>query len=169
MLEVLDVNKLYPQYQPMPDRRKQDSMVPFERRSGDDRRTPDRVQLDTNLTRDIFEIKNKVEQLQKVVEASGLNFTQNASNTIYSDQFVTTNKNPQLDKAMKNTEPPTSTSILAGILAVTLGGVVAGAFFGTAGVAVALGIGAYMGGKALKQAVVEHMTESEKNTRKKKK
>lgn len=158
----MEFQRLYPQYNVSNDRRKQNIDVPQERRTGIERRSEDRISLDTDIMRDLYDVKDKVSKI------SGSNFNQSistaATNSIYSDQFVRTNKPNHIENVMKNNEPPSSTAIMGGILLTALSGVMAGALFGTiAGVGVALGIGAYMGGKILKQAIVEHMTESEKN------
>lgn len=54
------ISSLYPQYQRSQDRRQQNIPVAIDRRSGKDRRSEDRVQLDTRLTRDIFEVKKYI-------------------------------------------------------------------------------------------------------------
>lgn len=168
---MLEFQRLYPQYNVIADRRKQSVTVPFERRTGEERRSQDRVQLDTTLTRDIFEVKNKISQMQKT---SPINFAQDVSkappSALNSDQFVKATKPSNNDnQPPKKSDPPSTTAIVGGILAVTLAGVLAGAFLGIGGAVVAVGLGAYIGGKALKQALVSHMTESAKNDMKNKK
>lgn len=163
---MIEVQKLYPQYMTVTDRRKQAVPVNFERRSGVDRRSDNRVAMDTNLTRDIFEVKNKISQLQKT---NPINFAQNiskaASNTVKADQFIKTGKEKPVESINKKDEAPSATALLGGILAITLGGVVASSFLGTAGAVLAVGFGAYFGGKVLKQMVVSHMVDSEKNSK----
>lgn len=167
----MDVVKLYPQYNTMRERRQTNSSVPFERRSGQDRRSDDRVQLDTNLTRDIFEIKSKVAQIQN----SGAKLTQNASsqkeekisfieniskaaqNSIQTDQFINSKKSAVQESPKEIAESKSKTAALGGVLAVVLGGTLASAFLGVAGAGVALGLGIYFGGKFLKNAIVSHI------------
>lgn len=166
---MIPVQRLYPQYMTVTDRRKESVPVSFERRSGVERRSQDRVTLDTNLTRDIFEVKNKISQLQKVNPVS---FTENiskaASNNLKTDEFIKATKVDTTEAMKSQKEPPSSSSILAGVLAVGMVGALAGAFFGPAAGVFALGFGAYFGGKVLKQAIVSQIVEDEKTgTRKK--
>ena len=166
---MIDVVKLYPQYNIKSDRRQQNNQAPvtFERRQSTDRRSEDRIKLDTNLTRDIFEIKSKVSQIQNPVNKSDTNlsnskldktkFTSTASNaalnSIKTDQFVKTTKS-----VVSNTQKYKSdTSALAGVFAAMIGGVLAAPLIGIAGVGLAIGIGAYFGGKFLKSAIVAHI------------
>ncbi len=156
--------QLYPQYQVVSDRRKKNVPVAFERRSGVERRSENRVAMDTKLTRDIFEVKNKVAQLQKT---NPVNFSQDvskaATNSIKTDQFVKQDFSKTAEKLAESKESPSTTAMLGGILAIALGGVVASSLLGPAGAIVAIGFGAYMGGKVLKEMVVSHMVENEKN------
>ena len=156
--------RLYPQYQVVTDRRKKNVPVAFERRSGVERRSEDRVSMDTRLTRDIFEVKNKISQLQK---KNPVNFSQDvsiaASNSVKFDQFVKNDFSKTAEKIVESKESPSSTAMLGGILGIALAGVVASSLLGPAGAVVAIGFGAYLGGKVLKQMVVSHMVEKEKN------
>ena len=55
----LEITRLYPQYNyGSDDRRKNNAPVGFERRSGADRRTPNRISFDSKLNQDIVEVKN---------------------------------------------------------------------------------------------------------------
>lgn len=170
----MDVVKLYPQYNLTRERRKQnpDTPVSFERRSGVDRRAEDRIKLDTNLTRDIFEIKSKVSQIPlmgKQIEQkpevnkveNTINHIQNASkaaqNEIKTDQFIKTTKPDSQQSPSFEARPKSDTGALAGVFASILGGVLASTMIGVAGIAVAIGIGGYFGGKFLKNAIVSHI------------
>lgn len=170
----MDVVKLYPQYNLTQERRKQnpDTPVSFERRSGVDRRDKDRIKLDTNLTRDIFEIKSKVAQIPlmgKPIEQPAevnkvehtTNHIQNASkavqNEIKTDQFIKTTKPDSQQSPSFEARPKSDTGALAGVFASILGGVLASTMIGVAGIAVAIGIGGYFGGKFLKSAIVSHI------------
>lgn len=156
--------QLYPQYQVVSDRRKKNVPVAFERRSGVERRCENRVAMDTKLTRDIFEVKNKVAQLQRT---NPVNFSQDvskaASNAIKTDQFVKQDFSKTAEKLAESKNSPSTTAMLGAVLGVALAGVVASSLLGPAGAVVAIGFGAYMGGKVLKQMVVSHMVENEKN------
>lgn len=168
----MDVVKLYPQYNITKERRQQNapSPVAFERRSGVDRRSDDRVKLDTTLTRDIFEIKNKVSQIQQATQklapqkAEKTTFTQNiskaAQGSIKTDQFI---KNIKANSENLTDSPKTlakyksDAGAIAGIIGVMLGGILASTFLGIAGVGIAIGLGVYFGGKLLRSAIVSHL------------
>lgn len=166
---MLDVNRLYPQYSVSTERRKQNVAVPFERRSGVDRRSEERVSLDTNLTRDIFEVKNSISELQKTTKQTADKFNVEnisapaATNVLKTDEFVRTEKEKPIEPVSKKYEPPSSMALMGGILAVAMGGVIATTLLGTAGAVIAVGFGAYLGGKILKQAIVNQIVEIEKN------
>ncbi len=158
--------RLYPQYQVVSDRRKKNVPVAFERRSGVERRSENRIAMDTKLTRDIFEVKNKISHLQKT---NPVNFSQDisnaATNSIKTDQFVKSDFSKTANKIAESKESPSTTAMLGGILGIALAGVVASSLMGPAGAVVAIGFGAYLGGKVLKQMVVSHMVDIEKNKR----
>lgn len=175
----MDVVKLYPQYNLTQERRQQNPTTPvsFERRSGVDRRNEDRIKLDTNLTRDIFEIRSKVSQIPLIGNSNGgnqniqkteankieapINQTQNiskaAQNDIKTDQFVKTTKPNTTESPSFGANPKSDAGALAGVFAAMLGGVLASTMLGVAGVAIAIGIGGYFGGKFLKNAIVSHI------------
>ncbi len=153
------INALYPQYQYSKDRRQQNVPVAFERRSGVERRTEDRVQLDTQLTRDIFEVKGKIKDITGTI---GFNSSQKnisnianttAANSAQADQFIKTKNLEEMNNP--NAKQNSSKSLETGLLAVALAGVLFTPFIGTAGVVIALGATLYVGGKVLKNAIVE--------------
>lgn len=163
---MLEVTKLYPQYIVMQERRQQAnpvSPVAFERRSGIDRRSGERIKLDTTLTRDIFEVKNKVAQIQKTAKqhsekiALPQNISKAAQHSIKTDEFIKTTKQDSTANSKIIIKPKSQAGALAGILAAVLGGTLASAFLGPAGVGIAIGIGAYFGGKVLRSAIVSHL------------
>jgi hypothetical protein len=165
---MLEVNKLYPQYKFVNDRRKHSLPVSQDRRSGLDRRSGTRIQLDTNLTRDIFDVKSKIAQSQNVKaenKASKIAFTQNISKAVQhalpKDVFIKSTK-PAFDVAKETanieaSKKHASDGMLAGVLATVFVGTVAAAFMGVAGVGIALALGGFMGGKAIKNAVSSHL------------
>lgn len=170
----MDVARLYPQYNIMNERRKQstsfspNSNIPFERRSGIDRRSDDRVQLDTNLTRDIFEVKNKVNQMQQKAspqKTHTVNFSRNiekaALNSINTDQFIKTIKPNQIETPKQIEKAKTEAGSLGGIATAMLGGIMASALLGTAAVGVAVGLGVYFGLKLVKNAIATHFNDKE--------
>lgn len=158
---MLDVVKLYPQYNIIRERRQQKSPVsPFniERRSGVDRRSDDRPKLDTTLTRDIFEIKSKVAQIQKHEKVTfNQNISKAAQNSLKTDQFIKATKPTLQERPKEIAKSNSQAGTLSGVLGVILGGTLASAFLGVAGVGIALGIGVYFGGKFLKNVIVSHL------------
>lgn len=160
---MLEVNRLYPQYIVMKERRQQTAPVSVERRSGMDRRSDNRVKLDTTLTRDIFEVKNKVNQIQKTAQKNieKVTFTKNIhkaiQNSIKTDQFIKTTKSTPAENSKIVAKAKSDAGAIAGILAAVLGGTLASAFLGIAGVGIAIGLGAYFGGKILRSAIVSHL------------
>lgn len=168
---MLDVVKLYPQYNLSKERRKEISPVSpvgYERRSGDDRRSEDRVKLDSKLTQDIFELKSKISQLNPgfpTTKSQEVSFTRNATtaiqNNIKADQFIKsaelTPKN-LVDTPAEAQKANSQNGALGGVLATVLGGTLATALLGgLAGIGVTIGVGAYFGGKFLKNAIVSHI------------
>lgn len=163
---MIEVNKLYPQYNVVKDRRVQKasaSPVGFERRSGIERRNDNRIKLDTTLTRDIFEVKNKVSQIKKTEDknSQGVTFAQNVSraaqNSIKTDQFVKTAKPNTVQTPKEAAKSKSQTGAVAGLISVVLGGTLLSTVLGVAGVVVAIGIGAFVGGRLLKNAIVSHI------------
>ena len=169
MCVMLDVNRLYPQYSVSSERRKQNISVPFERRSGNDRRAEERVAMDANLTRDIFEVRNSISELHKSTQKNAEKLQIDSTSAISTpvaleaDKFVKTEKTKQTEPVNKTYEPPSTMALMGGILAVAMGGVIATTLLGTAGAVIAVGFGAYIGGKVLKQAIVNQIVENEKN------
>lgn len=166
---MLDVNRLYPQYSVSTERRKQNVSVPFERRSGLDRRSESRIQLDNNLTKDIFEVRSSLSELQKTTQKSAekINVDTTAATAapmaVKADQFVKIEKDKPSESVNNKKEPPSTMALMGGIMAVAMGGVIATTLLGTAGAVIAVGFGAYLGGKILKQAIVNQIVENEKN------
>lgn len=159
---MLDVVKLYPQYNMTQDRRQQKVSVPFERRSGVDRRSDNRVKLDTNLTRDIFEVRSKISQMQKVEpqKTEKLTFSQNISKAAQhsgqNDKFIKTIK-PDINKPKPLDKKDLHESILGGAVASIFGGAIASTLCGAAAVGIALGLGVYLCGKLMKNAIALHI------------
>jgi len=158
---MLNVTKLYPQYKIQTDRRQQNIPVEFERRSGRDRRSKERIQLDTTLTRDIFEVKSKISKLQSP-ESNQTNSAIIKTKAVQSFQKSETAMNKEkpsfLDTTKAGNSKKTSPAALtAGLLACTLGGVIAANFMGPVGAVAAIGIGVYLGGKAFKNLISTHL------------
>lgn len=160
---MYDMIRLYPQYNVTKERRQQSAPVDFERRSGVDRRSDDRVKLDTGLTKDLFEIKNKVSQIQqntqKTVEKTS--FTQNVSNaaqnSIKADQFIKTTNQNNDNNPKEAAKPESHEGSMLGMLSAALGGTITSTFLGVAGVVIAATVGAFAGAKALTKTIVTHL------------
>lgn len=156
---LVDVVKLYPQYNIVKERRTQSSPVSFERRSGVDRRSENRVQLDTKLTRDIFEVRNKVSQLQspskqKVENTASFKGISMAPQ-ISKDEFVRTKQNDNNPKPIEKKDSQEGALGLA--FGSILGGALAAIFMGSAAIGVTLGLGLYMGARLFNAAISGHI------------
>lgn len=165
---MLQVYNLYPQYEVKSDRRKQQSAVTMDRRSGVDRRSLDRVKLDTNLTRDIFEVRNSVSAIQKAK-----NFQSSQMNLPFGQRFINAIqafKNPPAVKSSetqrminqsikKESSSPVKASTIAaaGMMAGAVSSGMSLLFLGAAGAVIGLGSGVYIGCKAIKNAVESHL------------
>ncbi|MDD3237940.1 MAG: hypothetical protein PHV37_07585 [Candidatus Gastranaerophilales bacterium] len=159
---MLEVQRLYPQYKAIADRRQSSVPVDVERRSGRERRSQDRVVMDTRLTRDIFEIKSRVNSLQKP-EASNVTKVANVQNTEkaaatagVADSFVKA-KSPENTSSIKDYKPSKESQVAAGAIVGALGGVLGAALLGPVAAGVAAGIGMFVGGKFLAYAVQNHL------------
>ena len=169
-METYRVTRLYPQYQRSQDRRQRNIPVAVDRRSGQDRRSEDRVVLDKQLTRDIFEIKSKVAKLEelapKLFEA---NVTRQAPtftsmNNMTQDILVKESKpdmNAQLRQESEK-QDDVSTMFKVGVLAAALGVSAFLSLFSSAGVVILLGTGLYIGGRILKTVLVDELKDDDK-------
>lgn len=162
---MYDITRLYPQYQRTQDRRKQNIPVAVDRRSGVDRRSSDRVALDSKLTRDIFEVKSKVAQLESL---SPKLFENNVVKQAPS--FSSMNQTTQ-DILVKETKPdPTeiarqeaklmnrqATAFQLGVIAASLAAAIGLASLSSAGAVIAVGTGLYIGARILKSLIVREL------------
>lgn len=157
----MDVVKLYPQYNVVKERRQASAPVSFERRSGVDRRTDQRVQLDTKLTRDIFEVRNKVSQLQPTTKQKVENTASfkgiSMAPQINKDEFVRTKPISNSDNPKPISKKDSQDGALGLAFGAILGGAVASTFMGTAAIGVAVGLGLYVGGRLLNAALSGHL------------
>lgn len=167
---MANLANLYPQYRRSADRRQQNIPVAVERRSGLDRRSQDRVALDKQLTKDIYEVKSKVAKLENLAPKL---FENNI--TTQSPTFASMNNFTQ-DQLVKESKPDpsaiarqeaqlqdrASTSFQVGILAAALAGALAVSFMGTTGAVIALGTSLYIGARVVKALIVKEMKEEEK-------
>ena len=164
------VRALYPQYQYSQDRRQQNVPVAFERRSGTDRRNQDRVQLDTQLTRDIFVVKGKIKDITGTISVESAqnnvkNITNsNAVNSLQQDQFI---KNQNTVESAQNTsQSDSSHNFQTGMLALALAGVLFTPFIGPAGAIIAASATLYVGAKVLKEAISQQNNAENKDDKK---
>lgn len=167
---MLEVYRLYPQYKIVSDRRIQNVPVENDRRSGVDRRSQSRISLDTELKRDIFEIKSKVSQVEKTSPKNfeGVSYRQNSSLATQEisarDQFVKTvneaNNTPAKEVQVSNGNKDL---MLAGVMLSVMAGVISAAFLGPVAAGIGIGVGVYLGGKLLRQTVSSHLNEKDKD------
>lgn len=163
------INALYPQYQYSKDRRQQNVPVAFERRSGVERRTEDRVQLDTKLTRDIFEVKGKIKDITGTIsfDSAQNNIKNiadtNAINSVQGDEFIKTKNIEDMNLTENNSQKTSAKALETSLLAIALAGVLFTPFIGAAGAVIALGAVLYVGAKVLKVAVGQQANNSNKN------
>jgi len=155
---MLEVYKLYPQYKVQQDRRQSIIPVTFDRRSGIDRRSTDRIKLETNLTRDIFIVKGKISELRNNEKIGFMHKIPFAGKI-----FEMNNGNNQTKKDFK-IQSDSKSMIKAGMIVGALATTMSSLFLGITGVVVAIGSGVYFGCKAVKQAISSQL--KTKNARK---
>lgn len=167
------ISSLYPQYQRSKDRRQQNIPVAVERRSGMDRRSQDRVVLDTQLTKDIFEVKSKVAKLESISpsffiqQVTTQNPTFASMNNFVQDQYVKETKpDPSaIARQEAQLQEKASTSFKLGVLATALAGAIAISLLGPTAAVVAVGTSLYIGARAFK-LVMEKELKEENNSKK---
>lgn len=171
---MLDAYKLYPQYAVKSDRRQQSAPVAFDRRSGMDRRSPDRVKLDTNLTKDIFVVRNSVAALHKKDMQAAQMSSETLKNIPFAGKFlshVEKLKNQEVSKIAGNTNfsdlnlkkenkiqmNKSNTAPNAGMAAGAVATAMSLMFIGAAGAIVAAGTSFYLACKSVKNVVLTHL------------
>ena len=163
------ITKLYPQYQMSKDRRQQDIPVAVERRSGRERRSPDRIQMDRQLTRDIFEVKEKVAKFEamapKLFETniSKQAPTFSSMNNMQNDQLVKEKKleMAEIERQEEKLQDKASLSFQIGIIAAALAFSIAVSFMSSIGSVIAVTTAAYIGARVLKALVTKEMQDSD--------
>lgn len=169
-MELYRVTRLYPQYQRSQDRRQNNYPVAIERRSGLDRRSQDRVVLDKQLTKDIFEVKSKVAKLEAL---SPQLFAQNvtkqaptfsAMNNMTQDILVKESKPDPTELARREAElqDKASTTFQIGLITAALTCAIGLSFLSSAGAVIALGTGLYIGARVLKTLIAKHIKDKDK-------
>ena len=165
------ITRLYPQYQFSQDRRQQDIPVAVERRSGRERRNADRVQLDSQLTRDIFEVKDKVAKIESMapklfeVNISKQAPTFTSMNNMQNDQLVKEKKLQlaEIERQEELLQDKASLSFQFGIISAALAFSIAVSFMSSIGSIIAVTTAAYIGARVLKTLVAKEMQETENN------
>ena len=152
------ISRLYPQYEKCHDRRKQNIPVAVDRRSGNDRRSEDRVSLDTKLTKDIFDVKRNVMKIEELspkffehrVTTQNPGFT--SQNNMTQDMLIKQAKPDYTAIARQEAQlkEKADLSFKVGVITAALGGAIAISFMGTAGAVIAVGTSLYIGARILK-------------------
>ena len=163
------ISSLYPQYQRNQDRRQQNIPVAVDRRSGVDRRSQDRVVLDTQLTKDIFEVKSKVAKLEAIAPAlfaqqvTTQNPTFASMNNFTQDQLVKETKpdNSAIARQEAQLQEKASTSFKLGVLASALAGAIAISFLGPTGAVIGIGTTLYIGARVFKIVMEKELKEED--------
>lgn len=164
-MDIYRVSKLYPQYQRSEDRRKQNIPVAVDRRSGKDRRSEDRVVLDKQLTKDIFEVKSKVAKLEAISpKFFENNVTKQAPffasmNNMASDVLVKETKPDYAEIARREAEIESkeATKFQISMIAFALIAAIGLSALSSAGAVIAIGTGFYIGARVLKTLVAKQV------------
>ena len=165
-----NITRLYPQYNRSEDRRQQNIPVAVDRRSGNDRRSQDRVSLDKQLTKDIYDVKSQVAKIESLTPKifSDMITTQSPNfasmNNFTQDQLVKEQKPDFAEMARQEAklQDRASTSFTIGVLSAAIAGAIAVSFMGTTGAVIALGTGLYIGGRILKAVIAKELKEDDK-------
>ncbi len=168
---MYQITRLYPQYQPGKDRRQQNIPVAVERRSGIDRRGSDRVVLDKQLTKDIFEVKRQIAKIEslapKIFETNIVKQapTFTSMNNMTQDQLVKEVKPDPSAIARQEAalQSKASTSFQIGMISAALAAAIVISFMGSAGAVIAIGTSIYIGGRILKTLIEKENAETKKD------
>ncbi|MBQ4122864.1 hypothetical protein IJD44_03970 [bacterium] len=161
-----NITSLYPQYKISQDRRQQNIPVAVERRSGRDRRSTDRVQLDTQLTRDIFQVKEQVAKLEalspKFFEANVTTKppTFGSMNNLANDQLVKQAKPvdiAEIERKQEELKDRASLAFQVGVIGGALAFGVAISFMSNINMVIALTTAVYIGGRILKALIAREL------------
>lgn len=168
------ITRLYPQYQRSTDRRQQNIPVAVERRSGKDRRSQDRVVMDKQLTKDIYQVKAQIAKLEALSpklfseNVTTKNPTFASMNNFTQDQLVKESK-PDMSAIARQEaqlQNKASTSFQLGILSAALAGAIAVSFMGSVGAVIAIGTSLYIGARVLKVLITKELAEEDNDDKK---
>ncbi len=168
-MDMQRLNRLYPQYQRSQDRRQQNIPVAIERRSGRDRRSEDRVVLDKQLTKDLYDVKAKVAKLEaltpKIFEDNVTKQapTFSAMNNMTQDILVKEAKPDYAEIARREAEIESmeATKFQIGMIAVALISAIGLSFLSSAGAVIAIGTALYIGGRVLKTLIANQVKDKD--------
>ena len=164
----MNIYRLYPQYNISQDRRQLSVPVQAERRSGEERRSPDRIKLDTNLTKDIFVLRDSVSKLQNAETIHPNKALQNIVDNVpfarklidniktFNSQELNKDQNDTL-KRDKNVQHISTSKAAAGAAIGVLGAILGSLLIGPAAAVVGVGVGVYFGAKLVKNIVATHI------------
>ncbi len=163
------VTRLYPQYQRKPDRRQQNIEVAIDRRSGNDRRNENRIQLDSKLQKDIFEVKSQVSKLEAIApKLFEQNITTQAPtfasmNNMTQDTFVKQAKpdNTELARMDANLKDDASMSFKIGVISAAIACAIGLSYLSTVGAVIAIGTGVYIGARVLKTIISKEIDDKD--------
>ncbi len=96
---INNLYKLYPQYQTTGDRRQQEVPVAEDRRSGKDRRPEQRIELSSNIKKDLYEVKTDFEKTYAAFE-DYKNITKTAATSFLSN--IVKSKNEAQEREILN-------------------------------------------------------------------
>ena len=169
-MDMNRVTRLYPQYQRSQDRRQQNIPVAVERRSGNDRRGGERVSLDKQLTKDIYDVKSKVARIDslspKFFESSVTTQAPvfSAMNNMTQDVLVKEAKPTpaEIARIEAEIESKEATKFQIGMVAFGLLAAVGLSSLGSAGAVIAIGTSLYIGARILKALVAKRISDSDK-------
>lgn len=162
------INGLYPQYKRSADRRQQNIPVAIDRRSGKDRRSEDRVMLDKQLTKDIFEVKSKVAKLEslapKLFESNVVKQAPSFSETNNMTKDILVRRNmpdsTELARRELRMQKAEMLKFQIGLIATALAAAAVLTSLTGAGAVIALGTGAYIGGRILKLIITRELSDN---------
>jgi hypothetical protein len=154
----MKIYSLYPQYTVNQERRTQSNPVFDDRRSGLDRRSNDRIKLDSALTKDIFVVRNKINSMQ---EKDPIGFTNHNANAFkaLTDIINPVKKQDLANLKLKNTMENVKSDVnqQAGIIGGALASVMSVLLTGASSAVVALGTVVYIGCKSVKNVISSYL------------
>ncbi len=166
------ITRLYPQFQYHRDRRQNNIPVAIDRRSGADRRGNDRVVLDSNLTKDIYDVKSKVSKIENLAPKLFINSVENNAPTFMSmnnmtqDTFVKQSRPDEKAREEIKAQDRASLGFQVGVIGFAIAAAIGLSYLSSAGVVTAIGTALYLGARVLKVLIMNQIkSDSEKNVK----